>query len=98
LTRRLSLVVDFFIYAAELAMLELPSGDANDADVPRLDASGGTIAMDHLGPIVVNVDGTLARITNWEVLSQHEQDVARRRVAKRNAERLAVLKAAANET
>ena len=54
--------------------------------------------MDHLGPIVVNVDGSLARITNWEALSEHERDVARRRVAKRNAERLAVLKAAANET
>ena len=78
-------------------MLELPSGHVSDADVPRLDASGGTIAMDHLGPIVVNIDGSLSRITNWDALSERERDVARRRVAKRNAERLAVLKAAAKD-
>lgn len=38
-------------------------------------------------------DGTLSRIGNWESLSEREREVAKRRIAKRNNERLAVLRA-----
>jgi len=79
-------------------MLELPSSDANDPTIVRLDASGGTVAMDHLGPIVVNTDGSLTRITSWDQLSDHERSVAWRRVAKRNAERLEALRSSNSKT
>jgi len=71
----------------------LPPG-GRDENVPVLDAStGGTVKMDALGPIVVNENGSLSRITNWDALSEREREVAKRRIAKRNKERLAALKA-----
>lgn len=42
---------------------------------------------------VVNENGSLSRITNWDALSEREQEVAKRRIAKRNKERLDALKA-----
>jgi predicted Fe-S protein YdhL (DUF1289 family) len=45
-----------------------------------------------LGPIVVGVDGTMSRISNWTALSERERETALRRLAKRNNERLEALK------
>ena len=56
--------------------------------------TGEPKVMDHLGPIVVNSDGTLARIANWSEMTEKEQTVTKRRIAKRNLERLQELKAA----
>jgi len=71
----------------------LPPG-GRDENVPVLDAStGGTVKMDALGPIVVNENGSLSRITNWDALSEREREVAKRRIAKRNIQRLDALKA-----
>jgi hypothetical protein len=52
---------------------------------------GEKISLDDIGPIVVNPDGTLRRITNWLKMTKREQDVALRRIAKRNKKRLAAL-------
>ena len=41
-----------------------------------------------MGPVIVNTDGTLSRITNWEQLSEQEKDATKRRISKRNVERL----------
>lgn len=38
----------------------------------------------------------MERITNWDQLSEREQDVARRRIAKRNKARLALLQQTQN--
>jgi hypothetical protein len=54
--------------------------------------SGTTVALDHLGPLVVNVDGTLARITNWHEMTDIERRNTALVVAKRNKQRLEVLK------
>jgi hypothetical protein len=59
--------------------------------------NGGTIAMDAMGPVVVNDDGSLSRITNWGKLTEREREVTQRRIAKRNAERLERLRAKENE-
>ena len=64
-----------------------------------LPAAGGgkpndTLRMDHLGPIIVNNDGTMSRIANWEALSDGEKAVALRRIAKRNQERLEAIRIA----
>ena len=73
-----------------------PSGD--DASVPKLDInSGESIAMDAMGPVVVNDDGSLSRIANWPMLTDREKEVTQRRIAKRNNERLDRLRQAAKE-
>lgn len=61
----------------------------------QLDMSSGstTFKLDQLGPMVVNVDGTISRITNWEALSEGEKKNALRIIAKRNQQRLEALKA-----
>lgn len=43
---------------------------------------------------VVNVDGTISRIANWDKMTPYEQAVAKKRIAARNKERLDALKAA----
>eukprot|EP01126_Amoeba_proteus_P006748 TRINITY_DN12369_c0_g1_i1.p1 TRINITY_DN12369_c0_g1~~TRINITY_DN12369_c0_g1_i1.p1 ORF type:complete len:118 (+),score=32.59 TRINITY_DN12369_c0_g1_i1:219-572(+) len=48
---------------------------------------GNTLVLDHLGPIVINKDGTLSRITNWEIMSPREKQITRRRISERNRER-----------
>jgi predicted Fe-S protein YdhL (DUF1289 family) len=48
--------------------------------------------MDQLGPMVVNVDGTLSRITNWEAMTEIERTNTLRIISKRNKERLEKLK------
>ena len=76
--------------------LPAPSGD--DASVPKLDInSGESIAMDAMGPVVVNEDGSLSRIANWPMLTDREKEVTQRRIAKRNKERLDRLREAAKE-
>ncbi|KAL3418422.1 hypothetical protein PVAG01_10138 [Phlyctema vagabunda] len=74
--------------------LALPA--AGEGGVTQLDVSGtGTsVKLDHLGPMVVNQDGTLSRISNWDQMSEFEQKTTLRVLGKRNKERLDVLKAA----
>ncbi len=48
--------------------------------------------FDHLGPIVVNTDGTMARIANWDKMIPREQESAYRIIAARNKQRLEALK------
>jgi hypothetical protein len=48
--------------------------------------------LDFLGPIIINTDGTLARIPNWNTLTVPEQTNTLRLIAKRNKARIEVLK------
>ena len=43
-------------------------------------------------PLVVAEDGTLSRIPNWSELSEGEQEIAWRRISKKNEQRLARLR------
>ena len=73
-----------------LALPEVPANDITQLDM----SNGGTsVKLDHLGPMVVNVDGTLARISNWEKMTEGEKTATLRIVGKRNKERLDALKA-----
>lgn len=79
--------------------LYLPSSETSD-QTHRLDLSaegGSTVSLDHLGPMVVNVDGTLARIGNWEQMTDIERKNTLRILGKRNKQRLAALRAAEAE-
>lgn len=79
-------------------VLGLPAPRERSADSPAprtLDVrSGESFSLDALGPVVVNVDGTMARIGNWAQLTPAERAVTQRRIAARNNERLAALRAA----
>ncbi|KAJ5570408.1 uncharacterized protein N7459_009838, partial [Penicillium hispanicum] len=81
--------------------LYLPSSESSDAQQPHqldLGAEGGsTVTLDHLGPMVVNVDGTLSRIGNWEQMTEIERKTTLRVLGKRNKQRLDALKAARAE-
>ena len=74
--------------AAAPAVLALPAPE-DVSNLITLDCSTGqAVVLDAMGPVVVNSDGTLSRITNWERMDERERDVAKRRIAKRNVERL----------
>lgn len=78
--------------------LYLPSTEPASDGQPKqlrldLGADGG-VSLDHLGPMVVNVDGTLSRIGNWEQMTEIERKNTLRVLGKRNKERLEKLRAA----
>ncbi|KAI1165841.1 hypothetical protein F5B18DRAFT_608912 [Nemania serpens] len=77
----------------------LPAAAA-DADGPSqtLEVGGAALRLDHLGPLVVNADGTLSRIANWEKMAEIERENTLRILGKRNQMRLAKLRAAKSET
>ena len=70
---------------------------ADNGDVPKVAVGGGPVALEALGPIVINTDGTTALITNWPEMTPAEQANTRRVIVARNKQRLAKLKAAAGE-
>lgn len=62
----------------------------------KLDVSGegSTVKLSDIGPIVVNVDGTVSRINNWSEMTEFERETTLRMVGKRNKVRLENLKKA----
>jgi hypothetical protein len=82
------------------ATLYLPESDGTAAHQAqgsggiKLDMSGGDTAvkLDHLGPMVVNVDGTLSQIGNWQQMTEGEQQNTLRIIGKRNQKRLEALR------
>ena len=83
--------------AAETAHSEFPvlegSGDGGDgfaesASGTRQIVFGEKVALDELGPIIVNEDCTMRRITNWETMSARERRGISKRVVERSRERL----------
>ena len=78
--------------------LQLPcsktEGDNGSASPTKLDVSGEgmTLKLNHLGPLVVNRDGTMSRIANWAEMSDVEKKNTLRILGKRNQLRLGHLK------
>lgn len=72
------------------ALLPLP-GPTNDTTKLDTSSGGSTVKMDHLGPLVVNKDGTLSRISNWHEMSKIERQNTMRVLGKRNQLRRAAL-------
>jgi hypothetical protein len=65
--------------------LPLPE-PAQDGQTTIIDMSTGgqTVKLDHMGPLVVNKDGTLSRISNWGEMSEIERANTVRILGKRN--------------
>lgn len=78
----------------EREQLALP--DATSApNTQQIDLSqnqGQSVKLDHLGPMVVNTDGTMSRISNWEQMTEMEKQTTLRVLGKRNKQRLDALK------
>ena len=53
-------------------MLALPAPGDVTSLVTLNCAMGEPVVLDHFGPVVVNSDGTLSRITNWERMDERE--------------------------
>ncbi|CAE6445515.1 unnamed protein product [Rhizoctonia solani] len=69
------------------APLALPAPDessVNDPSLTTLEVGGKSISFDKLGPMVVNSDGTLSRIANWQEMTPAEQKNTIRVLSKRN--------------
>ena len=77
--------------------LALP--DASSSGTTKLDVSegGSTVKLDHMGPLVVNQDGSLSRIANWDQMAEIEKKNTLRVLGKRNKARLEALKKAGGE-
>ena len=58
-------------------------------------SSSDSKSLDMLGPVVLNTDGSMSRITNWHKLTDSEKENTKRLVIVRNAKRRAVLDDAA---
>ncbi|KAF1946832.1 hypothetical protein EJ02DRAFT_450188 [Clathrospora elynae] len=65
--------------------LPLPerSSDSNTTTID-MSTGGSSVKLDHLGPLVVNKDGTLSRISNWEQMAEIERQNTLRVLGKRN--------------
>ncbi|KAF2995085.1 hypothetical protein E8E13_003106 [Curvularia kusanoi] len=62
------------------------------SDATTLNVGGEGVKLDHLGPLVVNKDGTLSRIANWDKMAEIEKQNTLRILGKRNQLRLGSLR------
>ncbi|ORY78208.1 hypothetical protein BCR37DRAFT_382480 [Protomyces lactucae-debilis] len=72
--------------------LLLPSSE-EAGDGHNLQVGGDKVVLDSLGPIVLNTDGSLSRIGNWDQMTEPERCATKRMVAKRNLARKKMLEA-----
>ncbi len=75
---------------APLPLPPPPSSSSDDAH--QLSVNGQGIKLDHLGPLVVNKDGSLSRIANWDKMAEIERQNTLRILGKRNQLRLGDLR------
>ena len=62
-----------------------------------ISVDGEPVKIDHLGPIVLNSNGTMSRITNWNTMTKDEQLKTIRLIGKRNKIRRRKLRSNAHE-
>ncbi|KAN0080089.1 hypothetical protein V8E55_009655 [Tylopilus felleus] len=67
-------------------LLSAPSAQSlEDPSVPNVQVGAtAPLKFDILGPMVVNSDGTLSRIANWENMTEAERERTTRVIAARN--------------
>jgi hypothetical protein len=77
--------------AEEVLSLPAPRDKAN---IRTINVGGPALKLDILGPVVVNADGTLERITNWHEMTEEEQSRTFRLIGQRNVVRIQALQKA----
>ena len=79
--------------SADTSSSSAPLGLPAPSDAPSsTNAPSNVIKMDHLGPMIVNSDGTISRISNWANMAEIEKERSLRLLAKRNNARMESLK------
>jgi hypothetical protein len=58
---------------------------------PTVWVNGPAVALDHIGPIVINEDGSCGRLTQWNTLSPLGKEHFKLLVGQQNKERLAAI-------
>ena len=72
----------------------LPAPREGETITLDVSGDGATVKLDHIGPLVVNHDGTMSRIGNWAEMSPPEKKNTLRILGKRNQQRLKKLREA----
>lgn len=67
------------------------------APTRTIEVGGERVLLDHLGPVILNEDGTMSRITNWDEMGEGEKSTTLRVIGKRNKLRRERLLLAAKE-
>ena len=76
--------------------LDSPAANSDEDDEfssVQIEVGQAATKLTHLGPMIVNADGTMRRITNWDTLTEAEKANTMRVVGERNSRRLEILKA-----
>lgn len=68
------------------------SAESSQQESMQLEVNGESVGMEELGPIIINEDGTMRRITNWHLLNDREKASSWKVIKKRNAKRIETLK------
>jgi hypothetical protein len=71
----------------EATVFSLPEPNGH----PQVTVGGGATALHDLGPVVVNKNGSISRISNWQAMNEVEKDLALKMVGRQNRRRLAKL-------
>ncbi|KAK4101868.1 hypothetical protein N658DRAFT_495800 [Parathielavia hyrcaniae] len=66
--------------------------DATTTETTTIQVNGQPLALDKLGPMVVNRDGTVSRVANWQDMTAAERETTLRVLGKRNRLRLGQLR------
>ena len=66
--------------------------EAVNEEIRQVEVGGEAVSMSELGPIIINADGTMRRIRNWDQLTQREKDATISKISKRNKIRLEKLR------
>lgn len=78
---------------SSVAALPLPApGSANRGDDVTQLPVGSSASLDALGPLVVNIDGSLGRVGNWAEMTPAEREGTLRLLRRRNPARLAAVR------
>ncbi len=77
--------------------LALPEAPHNSSTQLDMSSGSASVSLDHLGPMVVNVDGTMSRISNWAEMADIEKENTVRIISARNKMRLGALRAKEGE-
>ena len=76
----------------EPALPALPDRvEARPGGARTIDVGGEALTLDELGPIVIQADGRMGRLSNWQEMTALEQEQTLKFVAKRNKQRRSAL-------
>lgn len=73
-------------------LLEAAPAQSQQGETPTLRVGGDALKLDAMGPLVVNVDGSVGRVANWAEMTPGEKEGTTRLLKRRNEQRLKVLR------